>query len=181
MSKMVFLLIMVPDILLLNFFALFFPKLTREGIFFGVRIPYGFKELKEFKDLEREYKRNYALTMAIPTIILILIFFFASLGIIIKAILIYTYLILAAIFLNYYRVYRRVLEIKRESNWYEGKRQVVTVSLKRREDVKNYPSKLWFLIPLILIVINVAITILRFPYLPDKIPLHYDINGQVDR
>lgn len=181
MSKTVFLLIMIPDILLLNFFALYFPKFTREGIFFGVRIPYGFKELKEFKELEREYKRNYAISMLIPTIALILIFFFAGMNAIIKSVLLYTYLIPAAMFLNYYKIYKKVLSIKKKSNWFEGKTQVVTVSLKRREDIKNYPSKLWFVIPAILIVFNIVITILRFPYLPDKLPLHYDINGQVNR
>lgn len=181
MSKMVILMIMLPDILLLLFFALYFSKFTREGIFFGVRIPYGFKELKEFRDLEGEYKRNYVLTMLIPSIVFILIFYFAKAQIVLKATLIYTYLILAAAFYNYYKIYKKVLNIKKRNNWFEGKKQVVTVSLKRREDIKNYPSKLWFLIPAILILVNVVVTVLRLPYLPDKIPLHYDINGQVDR
>lgn len=180
MSRGLFLVMMLPHILILIALGFYEPKLSKENVFFNVRVPYDYKNNEELKRVYREYCINWAVISISLTLAYLYILFFGNLKFAIK--LYPTYLILLIFFMMVvsYIAYKKVISIKNKSNWIYSKKNIVVVDLKNRNRT-NYPSSKWFAIPIIVFLYTVVLTLIVYPTLPSKIPLHYNINNEVDR
>ena len=72
--------------------------------------------------------------------------------------------------------------LKKEEEWTQTGRRVLTVDTGYSKDrgLPNMISKKWFLLPAALILISTLLTFIKYPALPNRIPTHWDFNGNVD-
>lgn len=157
--------------------GLLMPELTRKEIFFGIRIPEGTGEKDELKAIKIDYKRNYVLSCGIYIVLLVAAMaYFNSVFIFTFGILLY----LLLSFANYYAAYTKVKSLKSKQNWEQDKKQVVAVDTGFRNK-KMLVSAMWFLVPLCILIVNVVIVMTHYNSLPNRIPLHLNEAGIVDR
>jgi len=179
--KIILIAAMLPGILLVFFIGIFIPSLSRENILLGVNVPQSFKKSNEAKRFIRLYQRDFLLTVCLPTLLYIYLFFYGTFLVLMKYTIIYVFIIIFAMALNHYIGFKRVLKVKNKSNWTENKKQIIVAELKKGNEITNYPPRYLFLIPLSIIALTLLITWIKYPYLPEKIPMHYNINFEVDR
>lgn len=86
---------------------------------------------------------------------------------------------LAAWYLLYLRANRAVTAAKREQDWYAGVRQGVAVDTSLRNDPPRFPWA-WLLLPALVVAATAVVGVLRYPGLPDTLPVHY-AGGTADR
>jgi uncharacterized membrane protein/DNA-binding transcriptional regulator YhcF (GntR family) len=178
-EKTISLLTILPIFFIILILQLIMPKLTRKEIYFGVRIPEDEINNPKLKSVYKSYIRNM-LCITLPYILTVSI------------ILIYKYItalfsigllgLLLIDFLIYYNANRKTLAIKIENAWNINKKQVVVIDTKFTKDKNNktLASPWWFLIPAILITINVYLCFKNYDTLPDKIPTHWNSLGEVN-
>lgn len=82
--------------------------------------------------------------------------------------------------LNYIIAHRRVLQAKQQGKWYEGLRQVLVADTEQAPPAPALPWP-WIGINLTLIIVNLALALVRYPLLPDQIPIHFGLDGQPDQ
>lgn len=180
MSRGLFLVMMLPQSLILIALGFYEPKLSKENVFFNVRVPYDYKNNEELKRVYREYCRNWAAISISLTLAYLYILFFGDLKFTIKLYPSYIILLVFIMMVVSYIAYKKVISIKNKSNWGYSKKNIVVVDLKNRNRT-NYPSSKWFAIPIVVFLYTVVLTLIVYPTLPNKIPLHYNINNNVDR
>lgn len=83
-------------------------------------------------------------------------------------------------YLLYYRANRVITAAKEEGGWFAGKRQAVTADTTLRSDPPKFPWA-WLLLPVLVVVASAVLGVIRYPELPDPMPMHFDINGVADR
>lgn len=155
----------------------FTPYYTRRTECFGVSIP----ENEYFSPLLRTYRKRFAV---INVIIGLLLFSAAVVWYVLDAqtsvigtfgIFIQT-IIGFFVFLHYRR---RVTELKNRSKW---KNEVISaVSIDLSNERKDYVSAAWLLLFPIIIAVTVALGFLFYDKMPVQVPVHYDVNGHVNR
>lgn len=155
------------------------PYVSKEDIFFGVRIP---EEAFNNADLSKIKNKYYILVL--------------SLGIPITAGLTYITLtfsnpilmtigVLALIFI-YYGIYiycnKRTLELKKSMKWQYNNKQTVTIdtTFSKVKNTKSLASPWWFLIPLAIIAVNVLVAYIYYPHIPQTMVKHYNQYGIAD-
>lgn len=74
----------------------------------------------------------------------------------------------------------RLRSVKEREGWYSGLRQAVVVEIGGPEQ-RVWPSPLWLGLDLLLLVALWVLTVVRYPILPERIPLHFGPEGQIDR
>lgn len=161
---------------LLLYLAWLTPSLSARTVRFGVRVP---DDRVDDPVVQREIRR-------FRTALLITWVIIAALGVG----LIYTAgvalvpaPVLAQIivwYLLYYRANRVITAAKDEGEWFASKRQAVTADTTLRSDPPKFPWT-WLLLPALVVVAGAVLGVLRYPDLPDPMPVHYDVNGVVDR
>jgi uncharacterized membrane protein len=157
------------------------PKLTRREIFFGVRIPEKELDSPGLKAIECLYMKT-CLIFGIPYLIILIYLMYAYT----EYPLIFVFGILIYLFVNfiiYYSTHNKVKSIKMKYGWDKGKEQVVTIdtTFTMNKNKNILVSQFWFLIPLVLIIINIIIGYNVYPNLPDELPMHWNFAGEVDR
>ncbi|ARF55222.1 hypothetical protein B1H19_14380 [Streptomyces gilvosporeus] len=79
----------------------------------------------------------------------------------------------------YHRARVAIMAVKRREDWYRGLRQGVVADTSLRTDPERFPWP-WSL-PALLVCAGTAVAgVLRYPSLPDRLPLHFGSSG-VDR
>jgi uncharacterized membrane protein len=154
------------------------PYLTRKTESFGVSIPeeiYGVEKI-------RTMRRSYALTAGLfgAAVAAALLTAYASLGeswwnnAFPAAILLY----LLGHLTIYLIFHWRMKKLKAQEKWQEAKSEVIAVDTRFRRQKLAF-SNWWFALPLFITLITLAITFLLYDKIPAKIPMQYDISGNV--
>ncbi|MBV4425459.1 DUF1648 domain-containing protein [Clostridium tyrobutyricum] len=153
------------------------PKLSRKEIVFGVRVPESKINMQEIRDIKKRYVVNNLL-IEIPAAVLFtfLNYIFFSVGMIL-------FTVFAFIFINYF-VYlisnRQMKALKNQQNWFNGKKQSVVVDTDfSRERINTLVSPWFFIIPVIIVVINIALGYSNYSGLPSRVATHWDFSGNI--
>lgn len=157
-----------------------FPYLTRKTLSFGISIPEELFNSPDIKAIRERYRnRTFVSVTAIALVVLVLLFNLASeTGIV--AIIAGTFAQLIPVNIFYLQSHFKMKALKKNSDWNKNKSQIVVVDTDFRKK-KTTLSSLWFLLYAGIILATLFIGIAVYDELPDKIPAHYDINGNVDR
>ena len=155
------------------------PILTRKSFLFGVKIPLEEQNCPEAKRLKKRYV-TVCLTgsaiisalivlqyIIIPDMSLILTMYFPLLFVAVQ---------MAAFIPNW----KKAVKLKEEKKWQVTASVFAeTKSSHSRGTLSDLPW-VWYILSIILIVINVIIILAKYPTLPDIIPTHFDINMKPD-
>lgn len=172
----------VPIIILIFIIHILTPKLTRREIYFGVRIPENQLENEELRKIYKEYVRsNIVFTILYLIIYSLLLTYFNKLFIQLQVVGILLYLGVA--FYVYYLSNKKVKEAKERNGWYKAKKSAVVVdtNFSKEKNKKMLASPWWFLVPAVIIAINILIAFNVYDRIPDMIPMHWNALGEVDR
>lgn len=158
------------------------PRITRKNILLGVKIPEDKMKTDEVKKIIKGFIRENIIA-GIPTLIIIslLIYYIDNINLFILSTFT-TFIYIGILFLVYIRWNKRSKELKMEKEWDKLGSKVVVVDTKfsRGRGKSNVLSQKWFLVPLGIIVVNLIITFIRYPSLPETMPTHWDLKGNVD-
>lgn len=154
-------------------------RIARKNILLGVRIPEKEMETQEVKDIIKGFKKQN-LMIGIPTLIIIslIIFFTDNINFFILSIFMY----IGILFLIYLRWNKKTSELKRRKKWHKliKKERVVDTNISNCKSTLGVVSQKWFLIPLAIILLNIIIGLSIYPSLSDKVPIHWDLQGNID-
>lgn len=180
-DKVMALITTVPIIIIMLIIQIITPKLTRRDIYFGIRVPEEEVAKEELTNIYKEYiKNNLVISVIYILVFSVLVYSSEKFWVIIQILGICLYLIIS--FLIYYRSNRRVKEIKAKHGWYKTKKSVTVIDTNFTKNKRKsvLVSPWWFIIPGIIIIVNIIIGINVYDRLPDLIPTHWNALGQVD-
>lgn len=163
------------------YYGIFFPDYARKEVLFGVRIPYEKRNEESVIEIKKQYKKEY-LIIGIPVAIvstLLLYFYYVNVIIIFLVILVDT--------LTYYICFlksrKKLMALKKQMRWVTNyKNQFVTVDTKFRNEKNKRViiSWWWFVIPFSIAAVNLIAGIVRYKYLPEIVPGHWNMEGVAD-
>jgi uncharacterized membrane protein len=167
-------------LLLILIIQILTPKTTRKNILFGIKVPEEVLEDEEIKRLFKGFK-NDNLIIGIPILLVISLLLYYSFNVILLVFLIFGYMTI--LFLIYLKWNKKAKELKIEKGWDKIGGKIVMVDMRYSRDKKRrgIVSPIWFLIPLGIILFNIILAFVLYPTLPDKIPIHWDFQGNIDR
>lgn len=170
----VFIMILISIVILAQ--ALRINDLNVENILFGVRVPSKYMKNEEVLQISKRYNKAVVLCMSILFILFsILLIGFNK----VYLFLIYCYLLIFCQFIFFIKANSRMKIIKKKIGWNKEIRNEIYVDISTKTDSKKV-KKIFFYISLAIGAVTLLITILRLPYLPEKVPVHFGFNG-VDR
>ena len=162
-------------IALLTYLAWLTPVLSARSVRFGVRVP---DDRIEDPVVRRETARFRTAVLIVGVVVAL-----AGVGLILAAgVALLPAAVLAMVvlwYLVYLRANRVIAAAKREQAWYEGVRQGVTADTSLRSDPPRFPWA-WLLLPVLVVAATVVTGVLRYPGLPDSLPVHFS-GGTADR
>lgn len=153
------------------------PKLTRRDLFFGVRIPKEAIDSDDTKKIFKEYVRNNIIFGSLYIVLTGVLFYFVFMPVELVA-LIFGDVIL--VYVLYFISYKKTKVLKKEKQWdklIKNNMVIIDTEFSKNKNGKLVASKKWFIIPIIMIIINFIITYICYPGLPDKIPTHWGFHG----
>ena len=154
-------------------------NLTRKNIYLGVRIPEEGREHKELKTLGNGFvKANFVIGLPLVIFLTFLIYAFHNIMVYLGSI----FAFLLIIFFIYYYYNNKVKILKEKNKWLNTKKQeiIIDTNFSKEKTSKVLPSPWWFIIPIILIIVNIIINFNYYPFLPDRVPTHWGANGQIN-
>ncbi|MFI9382566.1 DUF1648 domain-containing protein [Kutzneria sp. NPDC052558] len=80
----------------------------------------------------------------------------------------------------YFRANRAITAAKRDQDWFAGVHQAVTADTSLHSDPPKFPWP-WLLLPVAIVVASAVIGAIRYPDLPDPLPMHFDADGVANR
>ncbi|WP_159032904.1 DUF1648 domain-containing protein [Streptomyces fodineus] len=89
-------------------------------------------------------------------------------------------LTVAACLAAYSRARVAVMAVKRREDWYGGLRQGVVADTALHTDPERFPW-IWAVPALLICIGTTVLGVLRYPSLPDRIPVHFTGSGSADR
>ncbi|EJO5347888.1 DUF1648 domain-containing protein [Clostridium botulinum] len=165
--------------LLLLIIQIIIPKVTRKDIFLGVRIPEEELETVEIKNIYKNFILwNIIISLPLIFILSFIVYKTNNVGLFI----LFTFIYIFISFLIYLKFNKDVKQLKSNKNWFKNKKQVIVVDTEFSSENPNKSliSPLWFLIPILIILINIVINIKSYPNLPNKVATHWDFKGNVN-
>lgn len=161
-------------IIFLYYINIKFSVTGRKDILFGCIVEDEFKKKEPFKALIKNYKITKTFILVISVLVTITGLFINNEYIPEIGILIYIVLsiVIGVIFNN------RVKFLKRNNKFnQESKKEVAVVNLEKQK-ITIKRIIFYIAITMSFIIFNVYMVIERYPYLPNKIATHFNINGQ---
>lgn len=152
---------------------------SRKDILLGVKIPEEKVKTREVREIIKGYKRETILIGIIALILLGLpVYYLHGERLILPCVFAY----LAILFLVYLRWNRKVKELKIQEGWQSSSKKVVVVdtTFSRDRGRENMVSMKWYLIPLLIIIVNVVAVLVMYEAIPETLPIHWDLKGNVD-
>lgn len=155
------------------------PRITRQSLLFGIRIP---DSAKNDPDVKR-MKRNYTLIMACATILILAAGAFLYYIRNNSALLLSLYQPTALLLVQYalfIPLWKKAIRLKAARNWHVshiGTSQTASSGVKER--LKSMPWS-WYIIAFVLCVISAAFALIMYPSLPDTLATHFDANMTAD-
>lgn len=169
---------MVPIFVILTVLEILMPKLTRKGIAFGVKIPEEKADSQEIKNIYAIYvKENIAVSIPYILVLAVLTYFTNVYSLVIGL-----FLFIGIEFVIYMEANKKVKTLKKSMDWNKGKKQVVAVDMNfsKEKGKKAVASPLWFLIPVVLIILNVIIGFAVYKNIPNTVAIHFDAAGKAN-
>jgi len=151
------------------------PNFMKKTLLFGVVVPEEVSGDEEVLKIQKSYKRNYALSSIFISVILNIISIntesvnLLSFGV---------FILIANMAANYIYTHYKSKNLKKDRKWNVNKKQIVIVNTSNRYNEK-YLSPYWFLIPLSIVGFTIIFTMIQYPHLPDQIPIHFDLYGNI--
>jgi uncharacterized membrane protein len=161
---------------MLFFLGLLLPRLVRRDILFGIRVPLDSLRLPSVRRLFRIYTAAY-LGFALPLSIFMAVRIFERSDV--RACLAGFFGLILGSFILYVVIHGKALRLKKTENWMEGHVQVTAAETDFARKAKPV-SRIWFAIPVCLILADVLIGIRRYPALGSRIPIHFNGEGLAD-
>lgn len=156
------------------------PYLTRKTESFGVTIPENIYYDPQVKKIRDGYKKNALVFGGIIAVAVLLVALNQNENI---GALVLTggMFVEIALMLCLYAVgHKKMKELKEKSNWMPNRPQRVVLDTEfRKKRVRVSP--LWFLLYFAAIVLTVGIGLYMYDIMPDKVPMQYNMNGEVTR
>lgn len=154
-------------------------KISRKNILLGIKLPEEKMKTDEVKELVRGYTKENII-VGIPALILIslLIYYIDNIYIFISS----TFIYLGIIFIVYLRWNKKTKDLKKEKEWdkLSSKTIVIDTKFSKNKGKANMISRKWYLIPLGIVLISTVLSLVMYPSLPDQVPTHWDMKGNVD-
>lgn len=162
------------------FFTAFMPYITRKTDSFGVSMPQEEYDNPEVIGIRKSY-RNSVLAFGVVLAVFALVTAFSGRE---QAMLVFlpvgTCIQLAVMFIFYMVGHRRMKALKQKSNWLSQKPQLVVVDTGFWSK-KVMVSPVWFMLYAVVILATVLMGFFLYDKMPDRVPMHYNIKGEVDR
>lgn len=166
----IFLIVLIMEILT--------PRFTRKEIVFGVRVPYDKVDSEKIVDIKKKYIRNNLL-IGIPFIILFSLMNYILSGV--GVILFTTFGFIFIGFLVYLMSNREVKRLKEREKWFKGRKQSVIIDTDfSKNRIKSIVSPWLFIIPIIIIAINIILGYSYYDLLSDKVATHWNFSGNIN-
>ncbi|MBC3887953.1 DUF1648 domain-containing protein [Acetobacterium paludosum] len=162
---------------LVVFATAFTPYFVRKNICFGISIPESEYDNPQFKALRRDYSIGCLATGLIIGIGSAVCYRWipAEKAMWIQIEGMFLYLVISM--LMYFFMRSKIKAIKQASDWKIETKTVTEISQKSDKTINIR----WYLVYLAIIAITVLATVLKYPSLPEQIPVHFNIAGEVDR
>lgn len=156
------------------------PDLAPPTLPFGVRIPPTRAGEPAIARLRRRYRLAVLVTGLAGLLALLLMALVVPFRWQIWSMTVVPLALVASAGLIYAYMNGRLRRLKKREDWYAGLRQAVAVEIAVPEP-PTWPSPFWLGLDLLLLVAFWVLTVVRYPLLPERIPVHFGLNGQVDR
>lgn len=180
MDEKVFIVLLNIGILfLVLFMQILIPYISRRNILLGVKVPLEALNTREVKGIKKGFIiSNIFIGLISIGIISYFLYYYYSLSLMTLAPIVF----LGILFIVYIIWNKKLKQIKTEMEWDKLATNVVVVNTKfSRDKVKaNDLSKWWLLLPLVIVIVNIVLSLYKYPSLPERIPSHWDFQGRVD-
>lgn len=164
--------------LLLIFMTSFTPYVTRKTESFGITIPSEYYNHAEIVGYRKSYAKQSGIIGLLFFILLIVLAFPVSEQTWTIFYIIGLFAYIAITFFIYYQFHKRMKQLKEKENWKGIKKEVLAIDLSFYHQKLTYSNR-WFLIPFIITVISLLWIFLNYDSIPDRVPMHYSLNGEV--
>jgi len=168
-------------IIFMAFMEAAIPYLVKRTVVFGVTVP----EQHVTDQRLIHYKRTYAIIVAAVSAASFAYFFFwytrtkpAEEQIVLYGMFIQFGIMILSVAL-YFFYHGKATRLKKAENWGENVKQVKAADLSARTHDEMLPWYV-FLLPMIITVGVLIYTIIKYPVLPDQMPMHWGIDGKPD-
>ncbi|MEQ8198139.1 MAG: DUF5808 domain-containing protein [Clostridiaceae bacterium] len=156
------------------------PKMSRKDLIFGVFIPLDRARDRELIRISKRYSKD----LTVFTFLELLIYFilvntlFKNPGILAAAL----FVSIAGYFLIFLKAYRKTKKYKMENNLLADKKQVVLINTSMSVKIRNRAviSIIWFIVPMIIALVNFILPLVKYEELPSRIATHWNISGTAD-
>lgn len=155
----------------------FVPYFIRKNICFGISVPESEYYNPQLKTLRRNYCTGCllaGLTLGIGSSVCY-IWTSAENTMWIQISGLFLYLIISI--LIYFFMRSKIKVIKQDSDWEIETKAVAEIGKNSDKTIRTA----WYLLYFVVIAITVFASVLKYPSLPEQIPMHYNIAGEVDR
>jgi len=166
----------LPFMIIIAFFGYIIPMLSRKNIIFGVKFPHSMQDSEDVLQIKKHFKISFPIFM-IFFIIFSGIFLANTRDLNLGGLLIIIQALIMFIFYAYFN--KKMKAIKSDPSKMPPRTEaVVTVDTSFRN--KNLTiSSLWYILPLVIVLLNFGIVALNYHSIPQKIPMNYDFSGEV--
>lgn len=134
-----------------------------KNMLLGVTLPYNSLRDNSVNSIVSEYKRMYTILILISIPLAVPILFVGSYP---SISIIYLYSWIGALLYSNHKVYmkytQKLLDLKRENNWFSGKKHIINVDTEVSRIKDKMPvSKLWFIPSFIVSIVPFAVVLLK--------------------
>ena len=153
---------------------MFMPYLTRKTLSFGVTIPADASESVFIRNLRKSF--------ALVTLVIAILFAVAE-ALLAKWELAFPILMIGFIIVNYliyYRYHNKMKTFKATQNWQMDYQQKLTVDTSFRHKKRAF-SNGWFVFAFLITAASFFLSYFYYDRFPDRIPMHYDWDGTINR
>lgn len=173
--------VMYSSFLIVGILMAFMPYLTRKTESFGVTIPEDIYSSETLKNMRKKYSVQALLIMLLLSVGSAVLSYYALTPE--RATTIFGIglaLLIGSLFVLYLKYHFTMKRLKADHKWEQEKPQAVVIDTGFRNRKLAY-SNLWFLVPALLMLGTLALTLMYFDQIPDRIALQYDFSGEVTR
>lgn len=173
MGEKLFMALFNASILMVILFFQLLKSKTNNNILLGIEVPENRIKSEQVKNIVKGFRKE-SLTIGIVSMAIIALFVYFIDNIIFFVVSIFIYLFILLVI--YLRWHKKTNQLGKKGKW-----DKLIKKQEAKEEKKNkLISQKWFLLPLFIILLNLLIGLVMYPFLPDKLPIHWNYKGLVD-
>lgn len=177
-EKIVFTLMWTLSLALILGTQIILPIVSKKNVRLGVTFPKESLREKRLLKILDQFRTQTLLWGIVLGVGMILLTFLYPKKILLHIILLLLYLL---VLYGIYLKYHRELRILKENCHLHLQEEKITVDLKYARDKLNSKILYWHLIPLAILVFSGLVLWLKYPDMPEQVPVHWDFHGKADR